>query len=534
VRAIIITHVSRAEAAIAPAPGQACDLLVYGQGHEGFPTPVGWRRISLPPVGIKSLPAAARWWWALRRQGYDEGVLAHPGLERSRLRGPLLAVGHILGAKAVRTDDGVPIPRLRAVTDLTAWALAQLASATAAYLAALLVERWAARLERREIAVPTVGPAMYLRTDIELADEPLRAGGSASHTAGIIDALQKRGHPVAFWSTGAIDGVAPPSTLPIVRYPNVSTELLELLSGIRQAWRLRVAADPTAVVYQRYSMNNLAGLIHARRANAAFVLEVNNSEVTWRRQWSTLRFARLAMAVERLLFTHADRVGTVSANAAADLVAAGAPASKIQVIPNGVDVDRFSLAEPNPLPFPEGSFVVAFSGLFYPWHGVPTLAEAFVILAARVPHARLLLVGDGGDGPRVRATLEAAGLLNLVHWPGVIPRHAVPGYLRAANVVASPHAGADGFIGSPIKLFEYLAAGTAIVASDVAQIGEILRDEETALLVPPDDPIALAAALERLAEDPALRARLGAAARRDATQHHSWDARLDALLAPDG
>ena len=83
--------------------------------------------------------------------------------------------------------------------------------------------------------------------------------------------------------------------------------------------------------------------------------------------------------------------------------------------------------------------------------------------------------------------------------PDSSAREEVPGYLAASDVLVSPHARVRDFIGSPIKLFEYMASGRAIVASRVAQIGEILRDEETALLVEPEAPDALADALTRLA-----------------------------------
>jgi glycosyltransferase involved in cell wall biosynthesis len=114
--------------------------------------------------------------------------------------------------------------------------------------------------------------------------------------------------------------------------------------------------------------------------------------------------------------------------------------------------------------------------------------------------------------------------------PGIVPRASVPRYLAAADVVVSPHANVDRFPGSPMKIFEYMACGRAIIASRLAQIGEILRDEETALLVPPGDEAALLAALERLYADPALRRSLGANAEAEARLQHSWAARVELIL----
>jgi glycosyltransferase involved in cell wall biosynthesis len=114
---------------------------------------------------------------------------------------------------------------------------------------------------------------------------------------------------------------------------------------------------------------------------------------------------------------------------------------------------------------------------------------------------------------------------------GTVTREEVPGYLAAADVVVSPHADLRDFIGSPIKIFEYMASGTPIVASRLGQLSEILTDEETALLVAPGDPVALASALERLIVDRNLGRRLGAAAQQEARASHSWDARLAAILS---
>src|SRR5205807_5254955 len=104
---------------------------------------------------------------------------------------------------------------------------------------------------------------------------------------------------------------------------------------------------------------------------------------------------------------------------------------------------------------------------------------------------------------------------NRVSLPGLVPYTDMPAYLAACDVLVSPHGRqADGgeFFGSPTKLFEYMAAGRPIVASAVGQIAEVLRDEQSALLVPPDDPQALCKAIVRLVDDAFFRARLAQAA----------------------
>jgi len=114
-----------------------------------------------------------------------------------------------------------------------------------------------------------------------------------------------------------------------------------------------------------------------------------------------------------------------------------------------------------------------------------------------------------------------------------VPQEEAPDYLAACDLFASPHLpNPDGtrFFGSPTKLFEYMAMGKGIVASDLEQIGEVLETERTALLVPPADPAALGAALSRLISDSALRERLGSEGRRAAIARHTWERNAATIL----
>jgi glycosyltransferase involved in cell wall biosynthesis len=126
---------------------------------------------------------------------------------------------------------------------------------------------------------------------------------------------------------------------------------------------------------------------------------------------------------------------------------------------------------------------------------------------------------------RVEQTLREAGLEHRVILTGAVEHERVPALLDACDVLASPHVPLeDGseFFGSPTKLFEYMAMGKAIVASRLGQIGDVLVNEETALLVEPNDARELSQAILRLTNSLELRERLGAAARREAIAQHTW------------
>jgi glycosyltransferase involved in cell wall biosynthesis len=135
------------------------------------------------------------------------------------------------------------------------------------------------------------------------------------------------------------------------------------------------------------------------------------------------------------------------------------------------------------------------------------------------------MVGDGLTRPEVERRLRAHGVADAALLTGSVAQEDGPAHLAACDVLVSPHApNADGspFFGSPTKVFEYMAMGRAIVASNLGQIGEVLEHEETALLVEPGDAQATSAACERLLSEPSLARRLGEAARARVLAHHTW------------
>ncbi len=386
---------------------------------------------------------------------------------------------------------------------------------------------------------PSATP-VYLRTDLSFG---VRAGGSVGHTAGVLNELGRELGPPVLLTTDPVPTVHRYVEVRHIPVPERFWNFRELpslvLNDVVDAQGTSLAATrPLGLVYHRYSLNNYAGLRLARRLGVPFVLEYNGSETWMSRNWRRpLKYESLAERIELLNVNEADLVVVVSRAMRDELVARGAPADRILVNPNAVDPERYrpdvdgtAVRRRYGL---EGKTVAGFISTFQPWHGAEALARAFVILMRDHPEhrerVRLLMVGTGPAEAATRQIISSAGLDALVHFCGLVAQADGPQHLAACDILVSPHVpNPDGspFFGSPTKLFEYMAMGRGIVASDLDQIGEVLRHGETAWLVPPDDPEALARGLARLVDDPPLRTALGDAARREALSHHTWRAHV--------
>ncbi|MBN2241419.1 MAG: glycosyltransferase family 4 protein [Acidobacteria bacterium] len=211
------------------------------------------------------------------------------------------------------------------------------------------------------------------------------------------------------------------------------------------------------------------------------------------------------------------------------------PPEKILVLPNCVDATKF---RPDP---PAASRIRAslnienqplalFVGGFYPWHDVGTLLHAFAAVLKSCRDARLILVGDGAARHEMEKYALELGIGDSVSFVGSIPHDKVADYMAAADVAVVPYPVMRHEMWfSPLKLFEYMAAGKAIVASAVGQVTDVIEDGRNGLLTPPADVAAVAGALKKLIHDPGLRARLGLQAREDALRKHSWDRYISRL-----
>lgn len=215
----------------------------------------------------------------------------------------------------------------------------------------------------------------------------------------------------------------------------------------------------------------------------------------------------------------------------------GFEADKIVVAHDAVDLERFepllSQSEARAqlravgLDIPDSARVVGYSGHFYTGRGIPELLEC----AAKQPDWTFLFVGGNARDLQIYGERARERNLNNVRFVGFVPNAQLPPYIFASDVVAMPYTSSTGsaqFM-SPMKMFEYLAAGRAVVATDWPPVREVLRHEENALLIPPDCADNLEQALGRVLNDDGLRVKLEGAAREEA-EHYTWAGRASELV----
>lgn len=208
--------------------------------------------------------------------------------------------------------------------------------------------------------------------------------------------------------------------------------------------------------------------------------------------------------------------------------------SKIVVMANGVDLERFRPDyDPAPIRAEWGlgdAPVVGFVGGFQHWHGLDKLVESFSAVRRAIPNARLLLVGDGRARQALDEKIAQEKLGPAVTITGLLPQERIPEMLSAMDIAVLPYPQLPREMWfSPLKLYEYMAAGKAIVASRAGQIAEVIRHEVNGLLVEPGNVAELAQTLIALLNDPAKREQLGFNARRQAVEQHSWNTYIDRL-----
>lgn len=343
--------------------------------------------------------------------------------------------------------------------------------------------------------------------------------GMRVHIDEVIKALRDRGNLVEVVGPSA-DGAGGKSKLEgladLLRrlLPASVFELLELAYNISAYRQLKHAVKTFQpdILYERYNLYLLAGLRLKRRFGLPMILEVNSPLAEERAAFGKLKLRAVAERCETALWRGTDAVLPVT-QVLADIVAKKRGTDKgIQVVPNGalldISTDTDSIEKlRNQFGLKPGDVVMGFVGFVRAWHGVGWALDALTSLPA---NTHLLVVGDGPGLPALEARAAELGVTDRVHFAGRVPHRQIPAHIELFDIALQTAAVS---YASPLKLFEYMAHGRAIIAPDQPNIREVLEDSANAVLFESESEASFRAALTRLCTDAALRQKVGHQAR---------------------
>lgn len=380
--------------------------------------------------------------------------------------------------------------------------------------------------------------------------------GAAVHVRSMVAALGRAGHQVVLISPMATASgwdTPEPLAAKFVHFPAsdellacVDTveaygELLESQSSLAKDLR-RILYDrhlathllrrytrvPPDCIYTRAALHSLAPVALSKATGRPLVVELNAPLAEEHATYRAGAADDLAARAEQCLLREADAVLVVSRPLAEHAYRCGVAEERVHVVPNAVDPELFQPGPRSPqlrasLGVGDGP-VLGFVGGLRQWHGVECLPELLQRLVGDFPGVQLIVVGEGPLRAPLQLRFAELDLAERVVFTGALGHRDIAAVIREFDVALAPYPQLKhDFYFSPLKLFEYMACGVAVVASDVGQIGELVQHGKNGLLYRAGDLDGLVDCCQRLLFDPTFQDRLGMAAAHTILAQYTWD-----------
>lgn len=381
------------------------------------------------------------------------------------------------------------------------------------------------------------------------------AGAEGVHIMGIVQAFRRLGHQVTILSAPGADpekkasapvqpvndegksGVAGRLSALVGKMPEFLFELLEIAYNLVAVVRLLRATDrDTGFVYERYSLFMFAGVLVAHMRGIPIIIEINDSALVPRVRH--LVFRRLARWFERQIFCRADGLVFISgyfrdlAQESYQLCGEDGSGTPLLVLPNAADLDDFDYHGTDSTRLRaelglERKVVCGYVGAFVHWHGIDWFVSEILPLLKEHPDLVLLLVGDGVCYSEIAQQVVTHDAESQVLLTGRVHHSEIAEYLAVMDFGVLPDSNE---YGSPMKLFEFMAMGKAMVVPAFSPICEVVNDGETGWLFPSGDKSACVSRVLEVYKDQEVYTRVGHHARCYIESHRQWVHNAEQIL----
>lgn len=332
----------------------------------------------------------------------------------------------------------------------------------------------------------------------------------------------------------------PPASGLLARLPLINQ--LQVVQGLeKRLLEIIPRIKPDILHAHSPALNGLAALRVGRRLGIPVVYEVRAFWEDAAVDHGTSRAGglryRLTRALETYVLKKVNAVTTICEGLRSDIVARGVPADKVTVIPNAVDIEKFSInGEPDAALKTrlglQDARVLGFLGSFYAYEGLDLLIQALPRLLARAPEIRLLLVGGGPQEAQLKQMARELNVADKIVFTGRVPHEEINRYYDLVDVLVYPrHSMRLTELVTPLKPLEAMAQGRLLAASDIGGHRELIRDGETGILFRAEDPQALADKVLDLLQHTERWPALKAAGRRFVETERNW--RVSIARYPD-
>ena len=366
--------------------------------------------------------------------------------------------------------------------------------------------------------------------------------GSTIKAVELLNALEKQGHEIKqYWLNAKPENEPEEQQLPskikrnlkrfFDRYLHEPNQIFKNLKYIRREMTIVKREKPDLVI-SRLDVYLFSTWFVTRFYHIPWMVEADSPEVYEYRKFYT-HYKKLPLIdtlIERFNVRTTREVFVVSNLIKKYYVDQGGDPRKIHVIPNGADEEKI-------IPFKkdkelqqqygiENEVVIGFIGSFHYWHGIDNLMQIMEGILQTEASVKFLLVGSGGvrEGD-LHEFVKKNDFEDKVVFTGLVPHDEMGRYVSVMDIVLAPYPYLNFFYFSPMKLYEYMAAGKAVVASNIGQIVEVIDNKVNGMLFKPDQVSEMVAGIKELIHNEDFRLELGRSARKDIEIKHSWTMR---------